>query len=73
MSADKTLNDLEEVLLKALNEKDLDPETLTKCKELLREIIVKATAVKKEGGDRESIKKAVYDLLNKKVGTIIAT
>ena len=65
MSADKTLNDLEEVLLKALNERNLDSETLTKCRELLRDIITKAAIVKAEGGDREDIKKAVYDLLNK--------
>jgi hypothetical protein len=73
MSIDKTLNDLEKVLLKALNEKNLDPETLTKCKELLRDIIAKATTVKIKGGDREDIKKAVYDLLNKMAGASVAT
>ncbi len=69
----KTLKDLENVLLKALDERNLDSETLTKCKELLRNIVAKAAAVKEEGGDRESIKNAVYDLLNEKAGTVIAT
>lgn len=73
MSEDKTLNDLEDILLKALDERGLDPETLKKCKELLRFIIAKATAVKEEGGDRDSIRKAVYDLLNEKAGITIAT
>lgn len=61
---DKILKDLENVLLKALDESELDPETLKKCKELLSHIIAKAATVKEEGGNRESIKKAVYDLLN---------
>ncbi len=73
MSVDKTLSDLEEVMLKALNERSLDPETLTKCKELLKDIILRATAAKAEGGGRDDIKKAVYDFLNKMVGSMVAT
>jgi hypothetical protein len=73
MSTDKTLNDLEEVLLKALNERGLDPETFTKCKELLRDIIARATAVRAEGGGREDIKKAVYDLLKRRAEIIAET
>ncbi|MEM3828364.1 MAG: hypothetical protein QXP36_03995 [Conexivisphaerales archaeon] len=70
---DKTLKDLLNVLSKALDERELDPETLTKCKDLLTHIIEKAASVKEEGGDRESIKNAIYDLLNKKAGTVSAT
>jgi hypothetical protein len=73
MTVDKMLNDLEEVLLKALNERGLDSETLAKCRGLLRDIIVRTATVKDKGGDREDIKNAVYDLLNKMAGTIVAT
>jgi hypothetical protein len=67
------LNDLEAVLLKALNERGLDSKTFERCKELLMEIIAKVRDVRDKGGDREDIKKAVYDLLNKRAETIVET
>jgi len=72
MGIDKTLKDLKDVLLKAFDERGLNEETSTKCKELLEEIVKKASTVKEEGGDRKSIREAVYDLLNEKAGKIDA-
>ena len=73
MSVDRTLKALKDVLLKAFDEMGLDEETSIKCKELLEEIVEKASTVKEEGGNRKSIREAVFDLLNEKAGTVDAT
>jgi len=73
MNVDRTLKDLKDVLLKAFDERGLGEEISIKCKELLEEILKKASTVKEEGGNRKSIREAVFDLLNEKVGTVDAT